>query len=160
MSSSPDASPISSARAPGWVKAMLGLHVKLYRLTGGLLGYWLGPGHNTLLLTTTGRKSGRKHSIPLTYFRDGSSLFVVASNGGSDHPPAWYLDLSANPNVEVEVKRNRFQATATTATPEEYSRLWQRLATQGPQYRRYQTRTSRAIPIVLLHPRRQAGEAR
>jgi deazaflavin-dependent oxidoreductase (nitroreductase family) len=133
------------------VRWLLGLHIRLYRLTGGFIGHWLGPAR-ILLLTTTGRKSGIAHTIPITYFKDGDDFFVVGSNYGKEYPPAWYLNLIANPRVEIQVKQRRLHATATTASPEVRARLWQRLETEGPQFHRYQAGVSREIPLVLLHP--------
>jgi deazaflavin-dependent oxidoreductase (nitroreductase family) len=127
-------------------------HVDRYRETGGEEGHdWKGT--VTLLLTTTGRRSGEQRTTPLIYQRDGDRYLVVASQGGADEHPAWYLNLSADPNVEVQVKDDRFDATASTAEGEERERLWKLMTATWPAYDQYQTRTDRQIPVVVLTPR-------
>lgn len=133
-------------RVPRWAAD---LQVKLYRWSDGRIGGRVGTGR-VLLLTTTGRRSGQPHTVPLNYFEDGQDLFVVASNSGSDRPPAWYLNLTANPQVGVQIGRARKTLTAVTASAEERARLWPRLIAQAPLYARYQRQTSRVIPLVLL----------
>jgi deazaflavin-dependent oxidoreductase (nitroreductase family) len=124
-------------------------HVRRYRETGGEVGHdWRGT--STLLLTTTGRRSGRPRETPLIYGRDGDGYLVVASKGGSDVPPAWYLNLEADPEVELQVRAERFPARARTASPEERPRLWPAMTAQWPAYDDYQAKTTRAIPIVVL----------
>ncbi len=124
-------------------------HVDRYRATDGAEGHeWEGT--QTLLLTTTGRKSGEPRTTPLIYGTDGDSFLIVASKGGSDEPPAWYLNLSENPEVEVQVKADRFKARARTATAEEKPELWRRMVAEWPSYDEYQANTDREIPIVVL----------
>lgn len=124
-------------------------HVDRYVATGGEEGHdWQGT--QTLLLTTTGRKSGEPRVAPLIYAPAGDAYAVVASKGGSDSPPAWYVNLTADPEVEVQVKGDRFKATARTATPEEKSELWPTMVAEWPSYEEYQAKTDREIPIVLL----------
>jgi deazaflavin-dependent oxidoreductase (nitroreductase family) len=124
-------------------------HVRRYRETGGEVGHdWRGT--STLLLTTTGRRSGRPRETPLIYGTDGERYAVVASNGGSDEPPAWYRNLSEEPAVELQVGSERFEARARTATPEERARLWPVMTAEWPAYDDYQQRTTREIPIVVL----------
>jgi deazaflavin-dependent oxidoreductase (nitroreductase family) len=103
-----------------------------------------------LLLTTVGRRSGRLHTVPLNYFEVGSELFIVASNSGSDRPPAWYLNLLAQPEVTVERGRVQAMMLAVVASGEERARLWPRLIEQAPLYLRYQQATTREIPLVLV----------
>lgn len=86
----------------------------------------------------------------MIYGRDGDSLLIVASKGGSDEPPAWYLNLSENPAVEVQVKADRFQARARTASPEEKPGLWRTMVAEWPSYDEYQGNTDREIPVVVL----------
>jgi deazaflavin-dependent oxidoreductase (nitroreductase family) len=136
-------------RAPALLKLILGLMVSLYRLTNGAIGGRMGP-NPVLLLTTTGRKSGKPHTVPLSYFEDGQLRFLVASNGGQDRPPAWYLNLTANPRVEIQIKGDRKTVTATTASPAERELLWQRVIARAPSYDAYRRKTTRVIPIVLL----------
>jgi deazaflavin-dependent oxidoreductase (nitroreductase family) len=136
---------------PRWGNWIVGLHLPLYRLTNGFIGHHLGH-RRTLLLTTIGRRSGTPRTTPLTYMTDGPDYYVVASNWGSDQLPAWYHNLVAHPEVEVQIRNRRFQAMAVVAPPEERARLWKQLKTDGPQYQHHQALTSREIPIILLHP--------
>ena len=124
-------------------------HVARYRETAGEEGHdWQGT--KTLLLTTTGRRSGEPRELPLIYGRDGDDYLVVASKGGAPEPPAWYLNLEADPEVEVQVKGDRFRARARTATPEEKPELWRTMAEIWPAYDEYQGKTDREIPVVVL----------
>lgn len=124
-------------------------HVERYRATDGAEGHeWQGA--QTLLLTTTGRKSGEPRTTPLIYGRENDSYAVVASKGGSDEPPAWYLNLSENSEVEVQIKADRFKARARTATAEEKPALWRKMVAEWPSYDEYQQRTDREIPVIVL----------
>jgi deazaflavin-dependent oxidoreductase (nitroreductase family) len=124
----------------------------LFQLTNGKIGGRFGK-VDILLLTTTGRKSGEKRTVPLQYFRDGEELVLVASNAGDDHHPAWWLNLQANPNAEVQLGGDKKGVEARKATPEEKTRIWPSVIAVYPGYDEYQTRTSREIPLVLLRPR-------
>jgi deazaflavin-dependent oxidoreductase (nitroreductase family) len=127
-------------------------HVARYRETGGEDGHdWQGT--KTLLLTTTGRRSGAPREHALIYGRHGDDYLVVASKGGARQHPGWYLNLEANPEVEVQVGDQRFTATARTATPEEKPELWKIMTAEWPAYDEYQTKTDRDIPVVVLTPR-------
>jgi deazaflavin-dependent oxidoreductase (nitroreductase family) len=124
-------------------------HVERYRATDGVEGHdWQGT--QTLLLTTMGRKSGQPRTTPLIYAPRSDAYMVVASKGGSDSPPAWYLNLADNPEVEVQVKGDRFKARARTASAEEKPEMWRTMAAEWPSYNEYQEKTSREIPIVVL----------
>ena len=124
-------------------------HVERYLATDGEDGHdW--NGRPTLLLTTRGRRSGEAHTLPLIYGRDGDRLLIVASRGGASNHPSWYLNLLADPEVEVQVKGDRFHARAHPAGPDEKPRLWQTMTTVFPDYAVYQTRTDRQIPVVIL----------
>jgi deazaflavin-dependent oxidoreductase (nitroreductase family) len=124
-------------------------HVERYRATDGDEGHdWQGT--HTLLLTTTGRRSGEQRTTPLIYGTHGDDHMVVASKGGADEPPAWYLNLEAQPEVEVQVKGDRFRARARTATAEEKPELWRIMVSEWPAYDEYQQKTSRDIPVVVL----------
>jgi deazaflavin-dependent oxidoreductase (nitroreductase family) len=124
-------------------------HTERYRATGGEEGHdWRGT--QTLLLTTTGRRSGERRELPLIYGRDGDDYLIVASKGGADEPPAWYLNLEADPEVEVQVKDERFKARARTATADERQRLWPTMTAEWPDYDAYQKKTEREIPIIVL----------
>ena len=124
-------------------------HVDRCQATGGEEGHdWQGT--HTLLLTTTGRKSGEKRTTPLIYDPVGDAYAIVASKGGADEPPAWYLNLQADPTVEVQVKADKFTARARTASEEEKAGIWPQMVKQWPAYDDYQAATDRPIPIVLL----------
>ncbi|HEY3763798.1 MAG TPA: nitroreductase family deazaflavin-dependent oxidoreductase [Gaiellales bacterium] len=124
-------------------------HVDRYLATDGEDGHdWQGV--PTLLLTTRGRKSGEPRTLPLIYGRDGDRLLIVASRGGAPSHPSWFLNLQADPHVQVQVKADRFDATARAATPDEKPRLWKTMTSIWPAYDEYQTRTDRDIPVVVL----------
>jgi F420H(2)-dependent quinone reductase len=127
----------------------------IYRLTNGrLLGKIAGGRVPLLLLTTKGRKSGKKRTNPVGYLRDDGAYVIVASFNGAPQHPAWYLNLRSNPDVEVRAGEDTFRARAETADPEERARLWPRLVEMYPSYDDYQAKTTREIPVVLLHPQR------
>jgi deazaflavin-dependent oxidoreductase (nitroreductase family) len=130
---------------------LLKLHQRLYELTGGRWGHRLG-GLRTLLLRTTGRRSGQRRTAALLYHRDADRFVVVGSRGGSDTEPGWLLNLRADPDVEVQVGTRRFPARARIAAPTERQRLWPVMTAMWPAYERYQARTSRQIPLVVLDP--------
>lgn len=134
---------------PSTIKAVAAFHALLYRATRGRLGRRLG-GHPVLLLTTTGRRSGRRHTVPLLYLREGTDLVVIASFAGHDRHPAWYLNLTADPRAVAQVEGKRFPVLAREATPEERPHLWAQAVAEYPGYTGYQERTSRRIPLVLL----------
>jgi deazaflavin-dependent oxidoreductase (nitroreductase family) len=124
-------------------------HVARYRATDGKEGHdWQGT--QTLVLTTTGRKSGTERDAALIYAPHGDAYAIVASKGGADQPPAWYLNLEANPSVEVQVWGDRFKANARTANSEEKAEIWPTLTGEWPAYDEYQKKTDREIPVVLL----------
>lgn len=125
-------------------------HVKRYEETDGEVGHVWENGTTTLILTTTGRRSGEQRSTPLIYRTHGDDLLVVASKGGDDSPPLWYLNVQADPEVRVQVKGDRFTARARTATPEEKPEMWRRMAEVWPAYDEYQTKTDREIPVIVL----------
>lgn len=129
----------------GWV----GRHIREYVESDGKKGHrWSGV--DTLLLTTRGRKTGKLRRTALIYGRDGDRYLVVASAGGLPTHPSWYLNLAANPKVQVQVGPERFSAQAATAPPKERPRLWRLMTSIWPEYDRYQTRTERAIPVVVI----------
>ena len=127
-------------------------HVRSYRETDGEVGHDWRKGSSVLLLTTTGRRSGEPRATPLIYGRRGDDYLVVASKGGSPEPPAWYVNLREQPDVEVQVLGERFPARARTATAEEKPELWQEMVRHWPDYDSYQRRTDREIPVVVLEP--------
>jgi deazaflavin-dependent oxidoreductase (nitroreductase family) len=125
-------------------------HVRRYRETGGEVGHKWKRGSKTLLLTTTGRRSGEPRTKPLIYEQDGDRYVIVASKGGAPKHPDWYRNLEKDPNVELQVLDDVFPARARTAEGEERERLWQLVNRQWPDYESYQTKTDREIPVVVL----------
>jgi deazaflavin-dependent oxidoreductase (nitroreductase family) len=126
-------------------------HVDRYVATDGEEGHdWQGT--KTLLLTTTGRKSGKPITLPLIYGEHGDDYLLVASKGGARQHPAWYLNLEANPEVEIQVKGDKMRARARTASPEEKRELWPIMTTEWPDYDNYQRKTDRDIPLVIVEP--------
>ncbi len=131
----------------GWVND----HIRRYEETGGADGH-IWNGVPTLLLTTTGRRTGQPRRTALIYGQDGDAFVVVASKGGSREDPLWYRNLVADPHVDVQVADRRFAATARTADDEERARLWTLMTGIWPSYDQYQARTERRIPVVVLEP--------
>jgi deazaflavin-dependent oxidoreductase (nitroreductase family) len=149
------ADPNTAPELPDWIKD----HVSRYLATNGADGYlWdasIGGGKGmipTLLLTTVGRKSGRVLTLPLIFGQSGPNYVVVASKGGAPTHPAWYLNLQANPEVQVQVKDKKFTARAHTADATERAALWPKMVEIYSPYADYQTKTDRQIPVVLLKP--------
>lgn len=149
------AEPTKSSQLPNWIQD----HLARYIATDGKDGYlWdaaLGGGKGlvpTLLLTTTGRKSGAAMTIPLIFGTEDSTYVVVASKGGAPTHPAWYLNLQANPEVRVQVKAKKFAALAHTADATERAKLWPMMVDIYGPYAQYQTKTDRQIPVVVLKP--------
>ncbi len=124
-------------------------HVRRYEETDGEVGY-LWNGATCLVLTTTGRRSGEERKSALICAFDGDDCVVIASQGGAPTHPAWYHNLTADPNVTVQVKDDRFAAVAHTAEGPERERLWALVNEQWPSYDVYQSRTDRVIPVVVL----------
>jgi deazaflavin-dependent oxidoreductase (nitroreductase family) len=139
------ARPGPGSRPPGWQQA----HARRYIETDGKDGH-VWEGVTTLLLTTTGRRSGLARTTPLIYGRAGDRYLVVASRGGAPAHPSWYENLVAQPIVQVQVMADRFKARARTATPAERPTLWKTMAAIWPAYDEYQQRTAREIPVVIL----------
>lgn len=133
---------------------VLRVHEKIYKGTDGRLGHNM-IGVPTLLLRTTGRRSGETRTNGLVYARDGDDYLVVASKGGDPKAPAWLHNLRANPDVEVQVGRERRKATARVVAPgdPDYERLW-KIVNEGnkDRYSAYQEKTDRPIPVVAITP--------
>ena len=127
------------------------IHAAIYRRTRGRVGGKVGA-MPTLLLTTTGRKSGQPRTVPLNYIPLGSSYAVIASNSGKAQPPMWWLNLQANPQATLEVGGTTVQVIARQATHEEQAKLWPKLISNAYNYEEYRKRTARHIPIVILSP--------
>lgn len=130
---------------PAWIVD----HMRKYVETNGKDGH-IWNGVPTLLLTTTGRRSHRPQMLPLIYGQDGDRQVIVASKGGDPKHPAWYLNLVAQPSVEVQVGADKFRAKARTALAKERTELWNLMTKIWPAYADYQKKTSREIPVVVL----------
>ena len=130
-------------------KRLSTLHTSIYKASRG----WIGKrfvDNDMLLLSSVGRRTGKTHTVPLLYLRDDDDLVVIASWGGRDRHPEWYLNLLAQPRASVQVKRRRFDVTATTADSHRRSLLWPLVLDAYDGYRTYQERTEREIPVVIL----------
>ena len=125
------------------------IHRWLYRGSGGKWGQTFF-GSPILLLTTTGRRTGRPRTWPLTYLPEGERLIVIASNGGQPNHPAWYLNLRANPHVTVQLGEPTRAMIAQRTEGDERARLWSRVVEEYPAYAEYQRKTDRQIPVVVL----------
>ncbi len=132
--------------------AAAALHRGLFRLTRGRVLGRVG-GLDVLLLTTRGRRTGRVRTIPLLYVADGGDYVLIASNGGAELHPSWYLNLQAQPDATVEIGGRKLPVLATDVVdPDERARLWQRANEGYGGYDDYATKTDRTIPVVRLHP--------
>jgi deazaflavin-dependent oxidoreductase (nitroreductase family) len=143
----------ATSKLPSWIQD----HLNRYLSTNGEDGYlWdasLGGGKGmipTLLLTTTGRKSGKQLTMPLIFGRSGADYVVIASKGGAPNHPAWYMNLEANAEVSVQVKADKFKARAHTVKGDERKTLWKKMVEIYGPYDSYQKKTDREIPVVLI----------
>jgi F420H(2)-dependent quinone reductase len=127
------------------------VHGVVYRATGGRVGgrIW---GLSILLLTTTGRKTGKERTNPLCFYPDGANLVVVASNGGLEWFPSWWLNLLEHPQATVRVGHSAKAVVARPASPDERTRLWAEITTIAPGYLEYEKRAPREIPLAILQP--------
>ena len=141
---------------PNWLM-FTRVHCAVYRGTRGLIGGNL-LGIQMLLLTMRGRKTGQRRMLPLAYVEYKGDLIVVASNGGSDKPPAWWLNLQSAATVEVQVNGETFDATWTVVPENERMEYWRKLQAAIPGYRIYRIRTEREIPIILLRRQPATGQ--
>ena len=131
------------------LKAWVRIHLWVYRRTGGRVLYNMRK-MPTVLLTTTGRKSGRRHTVPLPYLRDGADPVVVGSWAGNERHPAWVLNLQADPRVTVQDRTDVYPARARVLTGIDRAPVWDRLVERSPWYADYQRQTTREIPLVRL----------
>jgi deazaflavin-dependent oxidoreductase (nitroreductase family) len=120
-------------------------------VSGGRIGGKVGK-LPVLLLTTTGRKTGKQRTLPVGYIMDGSDFVITASAGGADKHPSWFFNIRSNPQATIQVKDKHIQVTAEIAGPEKKPELWARLVEVAPNFAGYQKRTSREIPMVILRP--------
>jgi F420H(2)-dependent quinone reductase len=128
-----------------------GAHVAIYRASKGRVAGSMG-GHPLVLLTTTGRRSGKQRTTPVMSFPHDDGLVVIASNGGSDRMPSWYHNLSAHPQGQVQSGAQVRTMTARTASPTEKAQIWPGIVAAAKNFGDYQTKTSRDIPVVILTP--------
>jgi len=128
------------------------LHTAIYRATGGKVGHSAG-GIKNLLLTTSGRKTGQPRTVPLAYLEDAGRFVVVASNGGADKPPSWWVNLRHQPSPSVEIGARKVAVVARETTDAERSVLWPKLKAVNPFFGQYEQITERRIPVVILEPR-------
>jgi deazaflavin-dependent oxidoreductase (nitroreductase family) len=141
------------------IKLMSTVNVRIYRLTGGRVGgtWRIGAGWRDpvpiCLLEHRGRRTGKLRTTPLVYLSDGDDIVVVASQAGRPEHPLWFRNLEADPDVTVQVRRDRRAMRARTADAAERGRLWPRLVDLYADYDSYQSWTDREIPVVVLHPR-------
>ncbi len=134
-----------------WIKLFTSAHILIYRVTNGWVGSRLGR-QSILLLTTTGRKSGKTYTTTLSYYRDGERYLVVGSNWGKESQPGWYYNLLGQPRATIQVRSGIIAVVAQPAQNDEYRRLWQLVTAKNGQYISYQKGLKRHIPIVILTP--------
>jgi deazaflavin-dependent oxidoreductase (nitroreductase family) len=130
---------------------VLDIFVSLYRLTHGKFGGRV-QGLPVLLLRTVGRKTGRERTTPLGYFMEDGKYVITASNAGFNTHPGWFHNLRANPRVTIEIQDRQIEAEAEVAAPEKRRALWSQLISLSPPYANYAKKTTREIPLVILHP--------
>lgn len=133
------------------------IHVFFYRLTRGKLAGKV-QGLQVLLLTTTGRKTGKQRTTPLGHFMDGDGYVIIASNAGFDSHPDWYHNLKSSPRVTIEVNKQRINVQANIAAAKKRNQLWERLVKLAPGYAGYAKRTRRVIPMIILRPVKNTQE--
>ncbi len=131
-------------------RVVTALHVGVYRATGGRVAGRTGL--PVLLLTTTGRRTGRRRTKPLGYVMEGDEYLLAASNAGNDFFPSWWLNLKANPAAEVQVGARRMRVSARKASHDERERMWPRFVEEFKGYAGYEAKTAREIPVVILTP--------
>ncbi|HEV2924096.1 MAG TPA: nitroreductase family deazaflavin-dependent oxidoreductase [Solirubrobacteraceae bacterium] len=135
------------------LRRMMGGHAAIYRATNGIIGQRFPGLPPILLLDHVGARSARRRTTPLAYVSDGDDVILVASKGGYPRNPAWFHNLMANPDTQIQVGSSRRQVHARVADPEERKRLWPEVVKAYGGYDDYQRRTDREIPLVILEPR-------
>lgn len=126
------------------------LHAKLYKALGGRFVGTVGLGRKVLLLTTTGRKSGLERTTPLVYMPRGDTYVVYASNGGKETPPAWWLNLRADPLCTIQIGKRKSGVRARQASEAEYAEIWPEAEAYNPHWRDYRKSVARHIPLIIL----------
>ncbi|HTA16042.1 MAG TPA: nitroreductase family deazaflavin-dependent oxidoreductase [Solirubrobacteraceae bacterium] len=132
---------------------LMGGHAQVYRATNGLIGHRVPGLPEMLLLDHVGAKSGQRRTTPLVFARDGQNVILIASKGGFPKNPAWFYNLSANPDTTIQIGSKRMSVHARVAKPEERERLWKRAVDVYGGYEDYRRRTEREIPLIVLEPR-------
>jgi deazaflavin-dependent oxidoreductase (nitroreductase family) len=132
-------------------RLILAIYVFFYRLTGGKFGGQV-QGLRVLLLTTTGRKTGKKRTTPLGYFEQAGGYVIIGSNAGFKTHPGWFHNLRSNPRATIQINDKQFEVSAEIAGPDTRGRLWARLMELAPSYANYTKKTTREIPLVTLRP--------
>ena len=145
-------SPGQERIANHFIRWMTKANTWVYRATGGKVGGKFMRGAPVCLITTMGRKSGQKRTVALIYLQEGEDVILVASKGGMEHHPQWYLNMEANPDVEVEIGTTITPMKARRASDEEKAAYWPKLVEIYPDYDDYQARTTRNIPVMVLSP--------
>jgi len=135
------------------LRRLMNQHATVYRATRGLVGHHIPGAPPMLLLDHVGAKSGKRRTTPLAYLKDGENLVIVASKGGHPRNPAWFHNLRAHPDAEIQVGSTRRPVHARVAEGKERERLWEQVVDLYGGYRGYQERTERQIPLVVLEPR-------
>jgi len=133
------------------IRVLMSVNKWLYQISSGRISSRMA-GYSILLLHTTGWKTGTAYTVPLTYFRDGESYILVASNWGRQHNPGWYHNLLHQRAASIQVKEQIIPVNAHVASTEEYTRFWKMVAGKDNFYTRYQKKTRRQIPLVILTP--------
>lgn len=141
--------------------ALTRAHAAAIRLSGGRIrrSFLFTGGMPILVITTVGRKSGQSRSTPVGFIRHGQAFAVLASNAGNDRPPAWWLNLQAEPRAEILADRTRYVVRGRRASPEEEVALWKEFATQNPGFDEYRSLTERRIPVAILEPQTPTPDA-
>jgi deazaflavin-dependent oxidoreductase (nitroreductase family) len=134
------------------IRAASAINTWVYRVSGGKVGGRFLRGAPVMLLTTTGRRSGRRRTVPVLYLRRGEDVVIAASKAGMSQHPLWYRNLKSNPEVEIEIGTERRAMRARTAMAGEKAELWPRLVAMYRDFDDYQARTERDIPVVILSP--------
>lgn len=133
------------------------MHVFVYRRTGGAIGGRI-LGNRVLLLTTTGRKTGRQRTTPMAYLTDGGALIVVAGAAGSAAHPAWRLNLETHPEATIQIRWQTLRVRASEATTEERQHLWMRYPVQRALFDAMRRRVARDIPVIVLRPENEPSQ--
>jgi deazaflavin-dependent oxidoreductase (nitroreductase family) len=134
------------------LRAITGLHVAVYRASGGRVGHHLPGAAPILLLDHVGAQSGRRHTTPVAYMREDHNIIVVGANLGAATDPGWVHNLRAHPHTDIQIASAKRPVRARQADPEERQRLWAAAVRQNPAWGRYQARTDRTFPMMILRP--------